>query len=311
MIQVFHAVAAARAALGACVVTIGKYDGMHLGHQLILQQLQAEAARLQVPTMVILSEPQPEEFFAGNTAPARLNAFHDKVAFLDGFGIDAVYCLRFDHDTSRQLPEDFVLHTLIDGLGMKGIVVGEDFRFGHHRKGSTETLQHLSALHGFSVSAVAPCLDKHERISSTLIRQCLHRGDCMRVSQCLGRPYSISGTVIAGKKLGRQLGFPTANVALLSNKLALSGVFVVQVEEGAVMRPGVASMGYNPTVSDSQQASLEVFLLDYDGDLYGKQLKVNFLHKLRDELKYPTLAELKQQMALDVQNTRLYFGAGQ
>ncbi len=310
MIEVFHSVAAARTALGSCAVVLAYGDGMHLGHQLILHQLQAEAARLQVPTLVILSEPQPEEFFAGATAPARLNAFHDKVAFLDGFGIDAVYCLRFDHETSKQLPEDFVLHTLIEGLGMKGIVVGQDFRFGHHRKGSIETLQQLSAERGFTVNAVAPCLDSHERISSTLVRHHLHHGDCERVSRYLGRPYSISGKVIEGKKLGRELGFPTANVALHSNKLALSGVFVVQVDDSGVRRPGVASLGYNPTVSDTRQASLEVFLLDYDGDLYGSVLTVSFLHKLRDELKYPTLAELQQQIALDVHKTRMFFGAG-
>jgi riboflavin kinase/FMN adenylyltransferase len=309
MIQVFHSVEAARTALGSCLLTIGKYDGMHLGHQRILQQLKSEAAQRNLPTLVILSEPQPEELFAGDAAPARLTAFHDKVAFLDGFGIDAVYCMRFDRATSSQLPEQFVRRTLLEGLGMQGIVVGEDFRFGQHRKGSIATLQQLAADSGFSVTTVAPCLDGTERISSTLIRHYLEHGDCQRAYCCLGRPYAISGKVIEGKKLGRQLGFPTANVELHSNKLALSGVFVVEAQHGKVLRPGVASIGFNPTVSDIRQASLEVFLLDYDGDLYGSELTVNFLHKLRDELKYPSLAELQQQMALDVQQTRDFFGA--
>ncbi len=309
MIQVFHSVTAARTALGSCVVTIGKYDGMHLGHQLILRQLKLEAAQLKIPSLVILSEPQPEEFFAGAAAPARLNAFHDKVAFLAGFGMDAVYCLRFDQETSRKLPEDFVSQTLV-GLGMKAIVVGEDFRFGHERKGSIATLQQMSEAAGFTVTAVPHCLDKDERISSTLVRNYLERGDCKRVRECLGRPYAISGKVIAGKKLGRQLGFPTANVHMGSNKLPLSGVFVVEVVDAGVVRQGVASIGYNPTVSDAKQASLEVFLLDYEGDLYDSVLTVNFLHKLRNEHKYDTLAQLQQQMALDVQDARKFFGAG-
>ena len=309
MIQVFHSVDAARTALGSCLLTIGKYDGIHLGHQLILQQLKSEAARRNLCTLVILSEPQPEEFFAGDAAPARLTAFHDKVAFLDAFGIAAVYCMRFDHATSSQLPEHFVKHTLLEGLGMQGIVVGEDFRFGQHRKGSIATLQQLAAAAGFSVTAVAPCLDGTERISSTMIRHYLEQGDCQRVYSCLGRPYAISGKVIEGKKLGRQLGYPTANVELHSNKLALSGVFVVEVQHDKVVRQGVANIGYNPTVTDAGPASLEVFLLDFAADLYGSVLTVKFLHKLRGELKFASLAELQQQMAIDVQGTRVFFGA--
>ena len=310
MIQVFHSVAAARNALGSCVVTIGKYDGMHLGHQIILKELKLEASRLKIPALVILSEPQPEEFFAGAAAPARLNAFHDKVAFLGGFGIDAVYCLHFNQETSRQMPEEFVTQTLA-GLGMRAIVVGEDFRFGRERMGSIATLQQLSKPVGFTVTTVPHCHDSDERISSTLIRNYLERGDCKRVQECLGRPYAISGKVVAGRKLGRQLGFPTANVQISSNKLPLSGVFVVEADDAGVVRQGVASIGYNPTVSDAKQASLEVFLLDFDGDLYDSVLTVNFLHKLRDEHKYSTLAELQQQMVLDVQDARKFFGARQ
>lgn len=308
MIQVFHSVATARAALGSCVLTIGKYDGMHLGHQKILLQLKQEAARLQLPTLVILSEPQPEEFFARSAAAPRLNAFHDKVAFLGRFGIDAVYCLRFDATISAQTAGQFVSHTLVDGLGMKAMVVGEDFRFGHGRQGSVATLQHLSESAGFTVIAVAPCYDHKERISSTLIRHCLEQGDCQRAAECLGRPYSISGTVIRGKQLGRQLGFPTANVQLHCRKPALTGVFVVSVDDNGVERPGVASLGYNPTVSEGLEATLEVYLLDYRGDLYGTLLGVNFLHKLRDESRFSTLDQLQQQMTLDVQHARQFFG---
>lgn len=308
MLQVFHTPDAARAVLGHCAVTIGKYDGMHLGHQKILRELKAEAARLGVPTLVILSEPQPEEFFAGETAPPRLNHFADKVAFLQGFGIDAVYCLRFDGETSRQPAAHFVRHTLLEGLGMKAIVVGEDFRFGHNRSGSIDTLEQLAATDGFSVRAVEPCIDNDERISSTLIRQYLQQGDCARVTECLGRPYAISGKVVRGKQLGRQLGYPTANVELVSSKLALCGIFVVRVARAGELLPGVASLGYNPTINNDRQLTLEVFLLDFDSELYGETLTVHFLHKLRDELKFADLPQLQQQMAADVSAARASLG---
>lgn len=308
MLQVFHTPTAARAALGQCAVTIGKYDGMHLGHQKILRELKAEAARLNVPALVMLSEPQPEEFFAGPAAPPRLNHFDDKIAFLESFGIDAVFCLRFDAATSRQPAEDFVAELLVAGLGMQSIVVGEDFRFGHNRGGSILTLEAMASAHGFVVRAVEPCIDNDERISSTLIRQYLSQGDCERVAECLGRPYSISGKVISGRQLGRQLGYPTANIELSGNRPPLQGIFVVQVEYGDRLLPGVASLGYNPTVSDGKQATLEVFLLGFSGDLYGATLKVLFLHKLRDELKLDGLPQLQQQMAADVRAASAWLG---
>ncbi|MES2606808.1 MAG: bifunctional riboflavin kinase/FAD synthetase [Pseudomonadota bacterium] len=308
MIQVFHSVAAARTALGSCAITIGKYDGMHLGHQKILQELKVEALRLDVPTLVILSEPQPEEFFAGPAAPARLNAFHDKVRFLDQFGIDAVYCLGFDRETSAQLPDVFVSEVLQQGLGMRSIVVGDDFRFGYNRSGDISTLQRLAAAGNFTVKPVAPCVESGERISSTLIRRYLQQGDCEHANACLGRAYSISGKVIEGRKLGRQLGFPTANLQLANNKLPLMGIFVVEVLHGGTTYQGVASVGYNPTVSDASQASLEVYLLDFVGDLYGSILTASFLHKLRDEAKFASLELLQQQIAADVKDARTYFG---
>lgn len=308
MLQVFHNTAAARAALGNCAVTIGKYDGMHLGHQKILRELRAEAARLGVPTLVILSEPQPEEFFAGEAAPPRLNHFADKVAFLQGFGIDAVYCLRFDKQTSSLPAMHFVRQTLLEGLGMKAIVVGEDFRFGHNRSGSIDMLQQLAVTDGFSVRAVEPCIDNDERISSTLIRQYLQQGDFERVTECLGRPYSISGKVVRGKQLGRQLGYPTANIELVSSRLALGGIFVVRAERAGVLLPGVASLGYNPTVNNDRQLTLEVFLLDFDDEIYGETLTVHFLHKLRDELEFADLSALQQQMAADVSAARISLG---
>jgi riboflavin kinase / FMN adenylyltransferase len=304
VIQVFHTPSAARVALGQCVLTIGKYDGMHLGHQKILGILQQEAARLGQPALVLLSEPQPEEFFAGAAAPARLNHFADKVRFLEQFGIDAVYCLNFDEAVSKQQPTQFVQELLCAGLGMQSIVVGEDFRFGHKRSGTIDTLRELGALHNFNVIAVAPCIAAEERISSTLIRQYLQEGNLQRVSEFLGRPYVISGQVCLGQQLGRQLGFPTANLALTSNKLPMTGIFVVEVFHNQKRYEGVASLGYNPTVSNDKQVKLEVYLFNFSGDLYGQTLSVNFLHKLRDELKFDSLDALCQQITRDVANAQ-------
>lgn len=307
MTQVFQTPDSARSALGSCAVTIGKYDGMHIGHQHILDTLKAESARLGIPALVILSEPQPEEFFAGPAAPPRLNHFQDKVNYLRGQGVDAVYRLPFNHEISQQSPEEFVEHCLLRGLGMKSLVVGEDFRFGRNREGDVALLRRLGVRHGFDFTAVHHRVESEERVSSTLIRQCLQQGNCERVQAMLGRPYSISGKVIRGRQLGRELGYPTANVELLCNKAPMTGIFVVQVEHCSVTYQGVASMGYNPTVNEGSAASLEVYLLDFDGDLYGETIDVRFLHKLRDEQKFANLDLLKQQIAADVAAARRYF----
>jgi riboflavin kinase/FMN adenylyltransferase len=260
VIHVFHNPAAARAVFPRCVLTIGKYDGMHLGHQKILQVLQQEAKRLAVPAVVMLSEPQPEEFFAGVAAPARLSHFADKVRFLEQFGLDAVYCLNFNEALSKQSAESFVQDFLCTELGMQSIVVGEDFRFGYQRQGSVATFHALGALHQFTTIGVAACVANEERISSTLIRQYLQQGDLQRVQAYLGRPYSLSGTVVQGRQLGRQLGFPTANIALMQAKLPLLGIYVVEVVHQQQRYAGVASLGYNPTVSNDLQPKLEVYI---------------------------------------------------
>lgn len=307
MTQVFQTLESARSALGSCVVTIGKYDGMHIGHQQILDTLKAESARLDVPSLVILSEPQPEEFFAGASAPPRLNHFQDKVNYLQSQRVDAVYRLPFNLEISQQSPEAFVEHCLLQGLGMKALVIGEDFRFGRNREGDVALLQKLGLQHGFGVIAVRHRVESDERVSSTLIRQCLQQGDCERVQRMLGRPYSISGKVVHGRQLGRELGYPTANVELLCNKLPMTGIFVVQVAHRGAVHQAVASMGYNPTVNAGETASLEVYLLDFDGDLYGETIDVRFLHKLRDEKKFESLELLKRQIASDVAATRHFF----
>lgn len=298
--QIFDSPDSLRQALGPSVATIGKYDGMHLGHQCILETLKARAAALQLPSVVILSEPQPEEFFAPDTAPARLNHFADKVDFLDRFGIDAVLRLSFDVEVSRCPAERFVSDYLVAGLGLRVLIVGDDFRFGQGRRGDFALLQDMAGDAGFEVAAVHPCLIDGERVSSTRVRQCLEQGDCAAVARLLGRPYSIGGVVVRGRQLGRQLGVPTANLALDRNRLPASGVFAVHVECGVQWYKGVANLGVKPTVEDRPQPSLEVHLFDAAPELYGQHLRVHFLQKLRDEQRFASLDDLREQIARDL-----------
>lgn len=299
---------------GNCVATIGKYDGMHLGHQRILDALLVEAANRNLPAVVILSEPQPEEFFAGAEAPPRLNHFRDKVDFLAGYGVDAVYHLQFDQALSQQSAGDFVQRFLVAGLGLRSLVIGDDFRFGRNRGGDMTLLQRMGSELGYRVTSVAPCRDADERVSSTLVRQCLQGGDCDRVLRLLGRPYSISGTVIRGRQLGRQLGVPTANVELLTTNLPMMGVFMVRAGVAGRLLQGVASLGFNPTIADGLAPALEVHLLDFNGDIYGERMQVHFLRKLRNEEKFAGLPELLTQIRLDIAQARAGFaqsGAGE
>lgn len=302
--QIFDAPAQARAALGPCVATIGKYDGMHLGHQRILAEVQQRAADLGLPTVVILSEPQPEEFFAPATAPPRLTPFADKVAFLTGLGITAVLRMRFDAALSQLAAEDFVRDFLVQGLGIRVLVIGDDFRFGRQRRGDFALLQQLAPQSGFEVDSVAKCEQGSERVSSTLVRSYLQQGNCARAAELLGRPYSMSGEIVLGRQLGRQLGVPTANVKLQMSALPMTGVFAVRALLDGRLLPGVANLGFKPTVSTELLPSLEVHLLDFAGDIYGRQLQVQFLHKLRDEMKFSGLVALQQQIALDLQQAR-------
>ncbi len=308
--QVFDDLVAFGRQHGQCVATIGKYDGMHLGHQHILDRLQSLAVEHGVPSLVILSEPQPEEFFAGDKAPVRLNQFHDKVGFLQAYGIDLVYRLAFDEVISRLAPEAFVTDILARGLGIKALVVGDDFRFGYRRGGDFALLQEMGKALGFSVCSEPGVFVDGERVSSTLIRQILQAGDCEKARRLLGRYYSISGEVIRGRQLGRQMGVPTANLALASAQLPLHGIFVAQAQCSHGKFNGVASIGYNPTVEKvGISPRLEVHLFDFDADIYGERLQVSFLKKLREEHRFSGLSELSRHMAVDLAQARAYFAA--
>lgn len=302
--SVYSDLSAFRAAHPRCVATIGKYDGMHKGHQHVLTTLCRLARDKQLPALVILTEPHPEEFFAGSAAAPRLTSFADKVDFLQAFGIDAIFRLNFDQSLCDLSAEAFISRYLADGLGVETLIVGDDFRFGKGRAGDFRLLAEKGPHYGFEVIREEPCEVGGERISSTLVRNYLQAGDCEKARGLLGRYYSIGGTVIPGRKLGRELGTPTANIGLAVDRLPLQGIFSVLVRHGDRELQGVASLGVNPTVDDSGVQKLEVYLFDFDADIYGEHLVVSFVNKLRDEAAFPDLETLKRQMTLDIQQAR-------
>ncbi len=291
-------------------LTIGNFDGVHLGHQAMLTRLTAAARELRVPPCVMTFEPHPREFFAPDQAPTRLTSLREKLELLERFGVERTYVRRFDFEFAKTAPEDFIDRILHRGLAARWILVGDDFRFGARRSGDLALLKQAASRCKFDVHAMSSVMADGVRVSSTAVREALQAGDMRRAQRLLGRPYSISGRVVRGDQLGRKLGFPTANVLMKHNRPALSGIFAVKVHGlGAQPIPGAASLGVRPTVKNIPQPCLEVHLLDFTRDIYGAHLQVDFLHKLRDEEKYTDLETLKRAISIDVVNTREYFAA--
>ncbi|HWV14836.1 MAG TPA: bifunctional riboflavin kinase/FAD synthetase [Cellvibrio sp.] len=297
-----------RPAHRGCVATIGSFDGVHLGHQLILRQL-IDAARAQgLPAVAIVFEPQPHEFFAAEKAPARLMRLREKLQALWAAGVDRVLCLHFNQELRALSAEQFIERVLVQGLGIRHLVVGDDFRFGCDRRGNFALLQTQGKLLGFSVSDTHTLEIDGERVSSTRIRQLLELADFSQAAVLLGKPYSIHGRVVYGKQLGRQLGVPTANVELRRYRSPLHGVFAVTTyfAEGASVQ-GVANIGVRPTVNGDKKPLLEVHLFDFSRTIYGAVVDVVFQHKLRDEKKFNSLDELKSQLQTDIEQARQFF----
>ncbi len=293
------------------VVTIGSFDGVHLGHQAILKQVKDRAAELGLPAVAMTFEPQPQEFFSGEKAPARLMRLRDKVEALLEFGLDHVLCLHFNTALSKLTANEFVKLVLVDGLGTEHLIVGDDFRFGCDRSGDFKMLSEMGAVFGFAVQDTETLEVEGERVSSTLLRQVLRQADFDRASQLLGRPFSIKGRVVYGQQLGRELGFPTANVQLNRYSAPLSGVYAVLVEIDGRTYQGAANVGVRPTVGDLVKPVLEVHLLDFTGDLYGTRIDVVFVTKIRDEEKFTTLDKLVESIQRDVQQIRAWFAGSQ
>ena len=290
-----------------CVATIGNFDGVHLGHQAVLGQLSEQAARMHLPSVIVTFEPQPMEYFAPQQAPPRLTRFREKFEALRRLNVDRLLCLPFNRALAQMPAQEFIQRVLVDGLHVRYLVVGDDFRFGRGRTGNFVMLQATGEQQDFQVVNMHTFNIDGQRVSSTRLRQALQAGDLAMAERLLGRRYRMSGRVAHGDKLGRQLGFPTANIHLQRKVTPLHGIFVVEVFGIAgEPLPGVASLGTRPTV-DGKKTLLEVYLFDFDRDIYGQHLQVSFLHKLRDEVRFVTLEALKLQIARDVVAAQQYF----
>lgn len=294
-----------------CAATIGTFDGLHLGHQAILKSLKAVAAERGIPTLVMLFEPQPKEFFAPQAAPARLANLREKLQDLRAQDVDYVLCLPFNQALRSMSADAFIRDVLVAALQVKHLIVGDDFRFGCDRGGDHAALAAAGLQHGFTVQDTPTLEFDSERISSTRVRSELAQNNLTRAAHLLGRPYRMSGRVAFGRQLGRQLDTPTANIRLNRLKLPLSGVYAVQVlnEDDGQHYHGVANCGVKPTVAGTPEPSLEVHLLGFTGNLYHRHLTVAFLHKIRDEQKFAGLDELKAAIAADKQAAQHYFSA--
>lgn len=296
------------AAEGPTAFTIGNFDGVHLGHEAMLDELTRASRRLGVPACVLTFEPHPREFFAPDKAPTRLTSLREKLELLAGCGVDRVHICRFNYAFAQIAADEFIDRILVRGLGARWVLVGDDFRFGARRAGDFVMLKQVAPRFGFEVAALPSVTLEGKRVSSTAVRSALAAGELDRARELLGRPYSISGRVVRGDGLGQKLGFPTANVQMKHNRPPLTGIFAVAVA-GVGHQPlrGVASLGVRPTVKVQGAPVLEVHLFDFDENLYRRHLRIDFHHKLRDEEKYADLAILTRQIARDVENARRYF----
>lgn len=296
-----------------CALTIGNFDGVHRGHQALLARLRAAADKLGLEAAVMTFEPHPREYFArlagtAAKAPTRIASLRDKLQSLANQKVDRVIVEHFNAHFAALSPQEFVEKVLVQGLHVKWLMVGEDFCYGAKRAGNVASLVEAGKEYGFHVEILPTVVNDGARVSSSAIRAALAQGDFAQAEQLLGHPYTISGHVVHGKKLGRSIGFPTLNLRVAHRNPALLGILIVQVHGlAAAPLPAVASLGVRPTVDDSGRVLLEVHLLDRTLDCYGKLVRVEFLHKLRDEEKYPDLATLKAAIARDADNARAWF----
>ena len=291
------------------VVTIGSFDGLHPGHQRLLDRVLAEARERHIPSIVMSFEPTPKEFFQADAPPARLMRFREKFDALEKYGIDIFYCPRFSAAMRSIAADAFIRRVLIHGLNARHIVIGDDFRFARKREGTLAELRRASTALDYSIDQVSSVIVDGIRVSSTAIREALAAGDVSRATALLGRPYRMSGRIVRGRKVGRSLGYATANVDLRRRRSAVMGIYAVRVHglpEGVV--DGVASVGTRPTF-DLTKPLLEVHLFDFDRDIYGEYIHVDFIEHLRDEVKFASVDELVAQMRIDEENARFALDA--
>lgn len=300
-----------RACHHGCVATIGNFDGVHLGHQAVLGQLSEQADELGLPLVVITFEPYPQEFFAPDgESPPRLTRFREKLQALRRYGVDRVLSLGFDKALSQMSAEYFIEQLLVEGLGVRYLVVGDDFRFGHRRRGDIDMLRSAGERRGFQVVEMHTFEVGGERVSSTRVREALSAGKLEYAAQLLGRSYRMSGRIVHGDQRGRTIGFPTANIHLHRRVTPLRGVYAVEMfgllDDVASPVKGVANIGHRPTV-DGTRCQLEVHLFDFDREVYGEYVQVEFITRLRDEKRFDSFADLKAQIGLDAAQARALF----
>jgi len=312
--QLIHTKTLASLTSSPTVVAVGNFDGIHRGHQSILQHVTQMAKKHDYAACLLTFEPYPQAFLAPDKAPARLTSLREKWVILQNMGLDYLYCLRFNHDLAMFSPEKFIQEILINKLHAKHIMIGEDFRFGYQRQGNIALLQRIK---DFSVTVIPAIVENGERISSTAIRHALAQGNLEQAKQLLGRPYQIQGRVIEGDKRGRQLGFPTANIDLHSRMPAVRGVFAVKAKilgtaEKATEKTilGVANIGTRPSIQTIngvgriEKVLLEVHLFNFSDTIYGKYLQVEFVQKIRDEQRFESIELLRKQIQEDVDTAR-------
>ena len=286
-----------------CAVTVGAFDGIHRGHLTVLEHLKVHARELSLPSTVIVFEPLPREYFAPLEAPPRITNFRERLKALADTGVDRVLVLSFNEELRAMSADEFIRRVFVEGLGARYIVLGDDFRFGNSREGDYDYALAQAEHYGYEVQRTDTLAVDGERVSSTRLRRVLAEGEFAEAQALLGRPFTMTGRVEHGRKLGRELGAPTANIRIGRIRSPLSGVYAVRVDgAGLDAADGVANVGTRPTVGDSLLATLEVHLLDRQCDLYGQRLTVRFLHKLRDEKKYDSLDALKLGIATDIKN---------
>ncbi len=307
--RITHSPSCAAAQRGSSL-TLGNFDGVHLGHQALLARLSSHARAHHLETAVLTFSPQPRAFFTPDRAPAQLSSLREKIALLAKAGIERVHICRFNAHLAHLSPEDFIEDVIVRTMQARHVLVGDDFRFGAGRAGDVYVLQKAGAALGFSVEALPTQTFADARISSSAVRQALHHGNIALANQLLGRPYALSGRVQKGFQLGRTLGFPTLNIDLKGRRPALWGVYVVRVgglAERSVL--GVASIGTRPTVKAGLAPCVEVHLFDWQAMCYGARVNVEFLAYLRSEEKFDSLPALTQQIAADAQAARAWHAA--
>lgn len=290
-----------------CVLTIGNFDGVHRGHAKVVASLVEKAAHFSLPAMLMTFEPQPQELFRGDDAPARLSLLRDKVQLLDELGIERLLCVNFNRQFASMPADEFIEELLVKRLGVRYLVVGDDFCFGAGRSGTFDMLRRAGERHGFAVVSTQSFMVGDVRVSSTAVRDALVKGNLEAARRLLGHPFSLTGRVAHGQKLGRTLGFPTANIALKRKVVPVRGVFAVRMFwQNSDIYEGVANIGFRPTVN-GQQCQLEVHLFDFKGDIYGRRVEVELVAKIRDERPFESLDALKKQILNDANEARALF----